>query len=62
MPIYDYMCGACKETTEVRQKLSDKELINCPKCGKKKLIKLISPVGFRLKGDGFYKPSEVQDD
>ena len=55
MPIYEYRCQSCNHELEVMQKLSDPELSACPSCGKPALKKLISPVGFRLKGSGWYE-------
>ena len=55
MPIYEYRCQSCHHELEVMQKLSDPELSDCPACGKPELKKLISAVGFRLKGSGWYE-------
>lgn len=54
MPIYEYRCGACGHELEVLQKLSEAPLSDCPECHKPALSKLISPVGFQLKGSGWY--------
>jgi putative FmdB family regulatory protein len=54
MPIYEYRCGACGHELEVLQKLSDPQLSDCPQCKAPALAKLISPVGFQLKGSGWY--------
>ena len=55
MPIYEYRCQSCNHELEVMQKLSDPELSDCPACGQPELKKLISVVGFRLKGGGWYE-------
>ncbi len=55
MPIYEYRCTACDHELEVIQKLSDPELRDCPVCGQPELKKLMSAVGFRLKGSGWYE-------
>ena len=55
MPIYEYRCSACEHRLEAFQKMSDAPLTDCPECGKAALNKLISPVGFRLKGGGWYE-------
>ncbi len=55
MPIYEYRCNTCNHELEIIQKLSDPELSDCPACGEPKLKKLISAVGFRLKGSGWYE-------
>jgi putative FmdB family regulatory protein len=54
MPIYEYRCGACGHELEVLQKLSEPPLSDCPQCNKPALSKLISAVGFQLKGSGWY--------
>ena len=55
MPIYEYRCNTCNHELEIIQKLSDPELSDCPACGQPELKKLISAVGFRLKGSGWYE-------
>lgn len=55
MPIYEYRCQSCEHELEALQKLSDPELCECPSCGQPELKKLISAVGFRLKGSGWYE-------
>ena len=55
MPIYEYKCGACGHELEAMQKMSDAVLTDCPECGKPQLKKLISAVGFRLGGSGWYE-------
>lgn len=54
MPIYEYRCEACSHELESLQKMSDPALVECPKCGKATLKKLISAAGFRLTGTGWY--------
>ncbi len=54
MPIREYKCSECGEITEVIQKINEKPLEKCPKCGGK-LEKLISNSSFVLKGSGWYK-------
>jgi putative FmdB family regulatory protein len=53
MPIYGYRCSACGHEFEILQKMSEKPLTACPKCGGK-LNKLMYPVGISFKGSGFY--------
>ncbi len=53
MPIYEYECGRCHQTTEALQKFSDPPLTDCPHC-KGNLKKLISLNSFHLKGNGWY--------
>jgi putative FmdB family regulatory protein len=55
MPIYEYQCEACKEETEVLQKISDAPLEVCPACGAASLKKKVSAAAFRLKGSGWYE-------
>lgn len=55
MPIYEYQCKACNEKVEILQKLSDEPVKECPACHKRKLVKLVSAAGFRLKGGGWYE-------
>jgi putative FmdB family regulatory protein len=55
MPFYEYECPHCGYDEEVLQKITDKPLTKCPKCGKKGLKKLMSAPLFRLKGSGWYE-------
>lgn len=55
MPIYEYRCESCGHELEKMQKVSDAPLTDCPACGRPNLKKVISPVGFRLKGSGWYE-------
>ncbi|MBX7149741.1 zinc ribbon domain-containing protein [bacterium] len=54
MPLYEYYCEGCKKNYEILQKISDKPLKKCEKCGGK-LTKQISESAFHLKGTGWYK-------
>ena len=54
MPIYEYRCTDCGHRLEALQRLADQPLLVCPACGKESLIKLMSAVGFQLKGSGWY--------
>lgn len=54
MPIYEYECQGCGQTTEAMQKFSDPPLTKCEKCGGA-LTKLISRTSFQLKGTGWYQ-------
>ena len=53
MPIYEYQCRKCGETTEIMQKFSEVPLRKCPSCGGR-LAKLMSMNSFQLKGSGWY--------
>ncbi|HEV3215544.1 MAG TPA: zinc ribbon domain-containing protein [Vicinamibacterales bacterium] len=54
MPLYEYECEACAHRFERIQKFSDAPVEVCPKCGKKKLRKLVSSPAIQFKGSGFY--------
>ncbi|MFN2531167.1 MAG: FmdB family zinc ribbon protein [Pyrinomonadaceae bacterium] len=53
MPIYEYECRKCKAHLEVFQKLSDKPVTKCRKCGGR-LDKMISAPAIQFKGSGWY--------
>ena len=53
MPIYEYECQKCKTRVEVFQKMSDKPLKKCGKCGGR-LEKLTSASAIQFKGSGWY--------
>lgn len=55
MPTYEYECGACGHTFEEFQGIKDEPLKKCPKCGRKKLRRLIGAgAALLFKGSGFY--------
>ena len=56
MPIYNFKCGHCGHVFDELVKLSDTDA-KCPKCGKDATKQVSAPTGFRLDGDGWYKPS-----
>lgn len=53
MPVYEYECPSCARVFEVRQRISDEPLQNCPEC-QGKVKKLVSASSFLLKGGGWY--------
>ena len=53
MPIYEYQCRKCKAHLEVLQKMIDKPLTKCSKCGGR-LEKQWSSTSFQFKGTGWY--------
>lgn len=53
MPIYEYQCRKCNAHVEVLQKITDKPLTKCGKCGGR-LEKQWSSTSFQLKGTGWY--------
>ncbi len=56
MPTYQYECSACGHEFEELQSMTDPKLTKCPKCGKKKLERLIGGgSGMIFKGSGFYE-------
>ena len=54
MPTYDYECRSCGHSFEAFQKMSDKPLENCPKCGSKVKRLIGAGAGIIFKGSGFY--------
>ncbi|MDH4228106.1 MAG: zinc ribbon domain-containing protein [Deltaproteobacteria bacterium] len=61
MPIYEYSCSKCGEVFEASQKMSEKPLTKCVKCGKGPVEKLISRSAFHLKGGGWYKSGYTKE-
>jgi putative FmdB family regulatory protein len=61
MPFYEYQCQRCGHHLEAMQKISDKPLKKCPKCGKPALTRLMSAPVFRLKGGGWYETDFKSD-
>ena len=56
MPTYQYECEACGHSFEELQTMIDPKLTKCPKCSKKKLVRLIGGgAGMIFKGTGFYE-------
>lgn len=53
MPIYEYTCLKCKAHVEILQKMTDKPLAKCKKCGGR-LEKEWSRTGIQFKGTGWY--------
>lgn len=53
MPIYEYVCEACKRRTEAIQRIGEKPLKICPHCGGK-LKKAFSAPAIQFRGSGFY--------
>lgn len=62
MPTYDYVCDGCGHAFELFQSMTDAVKKTCPKCGKKKLRRLIGAGGaIVFKGTGFYKTDYRSD-
>jgi putative FmdB family regulatory protein len=53
MPLYEYQCTKCREVCEVLQKVKDRPLEKCPKCGGP-VVKRISSPAIQFKGNGWY--------
>jgi len=53
MPIYEYECRKCGAHVEAFQKVNDKPLTKCRKCGGK-LERKISAPAIQFKGSGWY--------
>jgi putative FmdB family regulatory protein len=53
MPLYEYICERCGETTETLQRHGDPPPPECPKCGGP-LRKKMSAPAFQFKGSGWY--------
>ena len=52
MPIYEYKCESCGRTFEKLVFTSDKENIECPKCGDTRVKRLLSSTCFITSSDG----------
>ncbi len=52
MPIYEYRCQNCQQTTEILQRVDD-AVPPCPACGGE-LRRLVSAPAFQFKGEGWY--------
>ena len=53
MPTYEYECGSCHRTFEVKQRISEPSLTTCDECGGP-VHRLLSATPFILKGGGWY--------
>ena len=55
MPIYEYECSQCHQTSDALQKVNDPPPETCPRCGARHtLSRLLSRTSFVLKGGGWY--------
>jgi putative FmdB family regulatory protein len=52
MPAYDYLCDACGNHFERRQKMSDAPLESCPQCGGSVKRLISGGAGAITKGSG----------
>lgn len=56
MPLYKYRCTECENTFKVLQRNGEKdETPKCTVCGAEETERVISSVGIRFKGSGFYR-------
>ena len=53
MPTYVYTCDSCSHEFEREQRITEKPIKKCPKCGKLKARRMIGGGGFILKGGGW---------
>ncbi len=53
MPSYSYRCRDCDHVFDIRQRMTDDPLEECPKCGGF-VRRVINSVGVVFKGKGFY--------
>ncbi|NJK89984.1 MAG: zinc ribbon domain-containing protein [Myxococcales bacterium] len=54
MPLYEYACGSCGSSLEIRQRMTETPLTTCPRCEANTLERLVSATSFALKGGGWY--------
>jgi len=56
MPTYEYLCQNCGYHFEQFQSITARPLRLCPKCGRRRLKRLIGAgTGILFKGNGFYQ-------
>ena len=53
MPTYAYRCNECGYEFEVRQRMMDDPLTECPEC-EGEIRRVVNSVGVVFKGSGFY--------
>jgi putative FmdB family regulatory protein len=53
MPTYEYACDNCGHEFERQQRITEKPLKKCPKCGKDEARRMIGGGSFILKGGGW---------
>jgi putative FmdB family regulatory protein len=54
MPTYQYACPDCGLEFERVQRFTDDPVKKCPKCGKRKVYRVVSKVAVSFKGSGWY--------
>lgn len=53
MPLYTYRCNDCDHEFQIRQRMVDDPLTECPVC-EGSIRRVVSSVGVVFKGSGFY--------
>lgn len=61
MITYTYKCKDCEHVFEIKQRISDDNLTDCPKCEKKNVLeRVLQPAGgFRIGGAGVTNPTST---
>ena len=55
MPTYTYRCNNCDYQFDIKQRMADDPLTDCPECdAENSLRKVLNSVGIVFKGSGFY--------
>jgi putative FmdB family regulatory protein len=55
MPTYTYRCNNCEYQFDIKQRMADNPLTDCPECeATGSLRKVLNSVGIVFKGSGFY--------
>jgi len=55
MPTYTYRCNNCEYQFDIKQRMADDPLTDCPECEtENSLRKVLNSVGIVFKGSGFY--------
>jgi len=55
MPLYKYRCNDCDNIFKILQLNGEEEDPVCPKCDSRNVERMVSSVGIRFKGNGFYR-------
>jgi len=55
MPLYEYKCHSCGQTSEFLQKVDAPAPATCPECHSHEMVKVVSSGYFQLKGGGWYE-------
>jgi putative FmdB family regulatory protein len=55
MPTYTYRCNNCEYQFDIKQRMAEAPLANCPECETENALrKVLNSVGIVFKGSGFY--------